>query len=87
MKHLIHAARRTPLTGIEGSSAITKLGFNETHRMALVVFAERDTVYGYPHLTDDEVAGLLAVLEDGDSLGHYVSAVIKPNHDHERVQF
>ena len=55
--------------------------------MVLVEFRSSPTVYGYPHQTDDEVAGLLAVLKDGESLGHYVNTVIKPNHDHERVQF
>ena len=87
MKHLIDIARQTPLTQVGGSTAITRLGFNPEHRMVLVEFTSSPTVYGYPHLSDDEVAGLLAVLQDGESLGHYVSTVIKPNHDHERVQF
>lgn len=86
-QHLIDVARRTPLQAVHGSSAVRKLGFAEHERMVLVVFADSDTVYGYPHLGDDEIAGLREVLLDHQSLGHYVSTVIKPRHDHERIQF
>lgn len=87
MQHLIDVARRTPLQPVGGSSAVRKLGFAEQERMVLVVFADSDTVYGYPFLSDIEVAGLRKVLLDHASLGHYVSTVIKPRHDHERIQF
>lgn len=87
MKHLIEVARQVPMQAITGSSAIRRLGFHPRHRMVLVVFTDSDTVYGYPNLSDEEVEGLLAVLENHESLGHYVSTVTKPNHDHERIQF
>jgi hypothetical protein len=78
--------KNTRLIRIHGSDAIDKLGFDLASRTVVVVFKGGDTVYGYPNLSDDEVEGLLAVLENGQSLGHFVATVIKPNHDHERVQ-
>lgn len=86
MTHLTDAARHTRLQPVD-SSAVRQIGFDPEHRMVVVVFADRDTVYGYPNLSDAEVAGLASVLEHHESLGHYISTVIKPNHDHERVQF
>lgn len=87
MQQLIEVARRTTLKDVKGSSAIRRLGFAERARMVLVVFADSDTVYGYPHLSDEEIAGLIDVLHADESLGHYISTVIKPRHDHERIQF
>jgi hypothetical protein len=80
------------LAGLElktvSSDAIRRLGYDPRHRMVGVVFTSSDEVYGYPLLSDEEIAGLLAVLQNHESLGHYVSTVIKKNHDHdhERVQ-
>jgi hypothetical protein len=82
---LREALRRVPMQRVR-SSAIEKFGYEPRLRMAAVQFAGGGTVYGYPDLSDDEVRGLLEVLEHHESLGHYVATVIKPNHDHERVQ-
>ena len=83
---LTKALGRVPLRGVV-SAAIRKIGYDPELRMVAVVFTgTRDTVYGYPNLTDEEIEGLLAVFENEESLGHYVSTVIKPNHDAERVQ-
>ena len=80
------ALRRIRLRGVS-SRAIRKVGFDPKSRMVAVMFTGGDeTVYGYPNLSDEEIRGLLEVLEHGESLGHYVSTVIKPNHDAERVQ-
>ncbi|MES2940046.1 MAG: KTSC domain-containing protein [Pseudomonadota bacterium] len=68
------------------SSAIEAMGFDEKQRMLVVVFQGGGTKYGYPHLSDEEIKGLLAVMVNHESLGHYVATVVKPNHDHERVQ-
>jgi hypothetical protein len=76
----------TRLATINDSEAIDKLGYDPGSRTVVVVFKGSDTAYGYPNLSDDEVQGLVAVLENAQSLGHYVATVIKPNHDHERVQ-
>jgi hypothetical protein len=85
-RDLLAALRDTPLKYISGSSAVQRFGFAPEVRMAIVVFKGGPTRYGYPHLDDDEVRGLLEVLEHDESLGHYIATVIKPNHDHERVQ-
>ncbi len=83
---LTHALRRIPLRSVK-SRAIRRFGYDPELRMAAVMFAGGgDKVYGYPGLSDEEIEGLLEVLEQEESLGHYVSTVIKPNHDHERVQ-
>jgi hypothetical protein len=68
------------------SSAIQAMGFDQARRMVVVVFAGGPTRYGYPNLSDEEIKGLLAVMVNHESLGHYVATVIKPNHDHERLQ-
>ena len=68
------------------SSAVEQVGYDPEARMVAVVFAGGETVYGYPGLSDAEVEGLIAVLEKHESLGHYIATVIKPAHDHERVQ-
>jgi hypothetical protein len=68
------------------SDAVSKIGFDPASRMIAVQFTGSDTVYGYPNLTDEEVRDLIAVLEKHASLGNYIATVIKPNHDHERVQ-
>jgi hypothetical protein len=86
MQSLIELARRTPLKPV-ASAAVKRLGYQPDQRMVLVVFADSDTVYGYPNLTDEEITGLIQVLQADESLGHYVSTVIKPRHDHERIQF
>lgn len=83
---LVAVARRTQLTTITGSDAISAMGYDVKHRMVVVQFKGGPIRYGYPHLTDQEISGLLAVLQDHKSLGHYIATVIKPNHDHERVQ-
>ncbi|TFZ08127.1 KTSC domain-containing protein [Ramlibacter humi] len=76
-----------PLKAIHDSQAIRGLGFDEEKRMLVVQFAGSDSRYGYPNLSDEELSGLVDVLEHHESLGHYIATVIKPNHDHERVQF
>jgi hypothetical protein len=81
---LVAALRATPLQRVQ-SRGVRKIGYDPTHRMAAVVYPDRDTVYGYPHLSDDEIRGLIAVMEHHASLGAYVSTVLKPHHDHERV--
>ena len=83
---LTQALRRIPLRSVD-SRAIRKFGYDPELRMAAVMFiGSGDTVYGYPDLSDEEIRGLLAVFENEDSLGHYVSTVIKPRHDAEHVQ-
>jgi hypothetical protein len=69
------------------SSGVRKLGYDPETHMAAVVFADKDVVYGYPNLTDTEVKGLLDVMVNQESLGHYVSTVIKKHHDFERVSW
>ena len=82
---LLQQLQRTPLRPVD-SQAVSKMGFDPKARMLVVQFTSGTTIYGYPNLSDEEVAGLLAVLESDDSIGHYISTVIKPNHDHERIQ-
>jgi hypothetical protein len=82
---LLQQLRGTPLRPVQ-SQAVSKIGFDPKARMLVVQYTSGTTIYGYPHLSDEEVAGLLAVLESDDSIGHYISTVIKPNHDHERIQ-
>ena len=69
------------------STGVRKLGYDPETRMAAVVFPDKDVVYGYPNLTDIEIAGLLAVMEHHESLGHFISTVIKPHHDFEHVRW
>jgi hypothetical protein len=83
---LVSTLARIPLSPV-ASRGVRMLGYDPTARMVAVVFqGTGDVVYGYPHLTDDEIRGLLEVMENHESLGHYVSKVIKPNHDDERVR-
>lgn len=86
-QHLVDVGRRTPRVSIDDSEAVRELGYADRERMVLVVFTDSATVYGYPDLTDLEVAGLRKVLLDHKSLGRFVSTVIKPRHDRERIQF
>ena len=83
---LVDRLVHTPLQRVRGSSAVQGLGFDLQARMAVVQFVGNDLLYGYPHLSDDEVQGLLRVMEDHGSIGEYVSKVIKANHDHEHVR-
>lgn len=83
---LVERLARTPLQRVRGSSAVQQLGFDPEPRMAVVRFVGNPLLYGYPHLSDDEVQGLLRVMEDHGSIGEYVSKVIKANHDHEHVR-
>jgi hypothetical protein len=50
------------------------------------LLAGSDTACGDPNLSDREVEGLISVLHEQASVGRLVSAVIRPGHDHERVQ-
>lgn len=84
-QHLVDALRRIRLQPV-ASAAVRQLGYDPQHRMVAVVFEGSTSTYGYPNLTDEEIRGLLEVMEHHASLGHYVSTVIKKNHDHERVQ-
>ena len=81
---LLRRLRQVRLQRVE-SKGVRRLGYDPAVRMAAVVFPEKDVVYGYPNLTDAEVEGLLAVMENHASLGHYISTVIKKHHDFERV--
>jgi len=67
------------------SRGVRMIGYDPAHRMAAVVYPERETVYGYPGLSDEEIRGLVDVMEHDESLGAYISTIIKKNHDHERV--
>jgi hypothetical protein len=78
--------RQTRMVKVD-STAVSRMGFDPQQRVLVVQFTGNETVYGYPNLAEEEVSGLLAVLENHDSLGSYINSVIKPNHDHERVQF
>lgn len=69
------------------SEAVARIGFDPDARLLVVEFTSSPQAYGYPNLSDEEIAGLVAVLENGESLGHFIATVVKPNHDHERVQF
>ena len=83
---LAHRLRHIRLQRVS-STGVRKLGYDPETRMAAVVFPDKDVVYGYPNLTDIEIAGLLAVMEHHESLGHYISTVIKPHHDFEHVRW
>ena len=83
---LVHRLRHIRLQRVS-STGVRKLGYDPETRMAAVVFPDKDVVYGYPNLTDIEIAGLLAVMEHHESLGHYISTVIKPHHDFEHVRW
>ena len=82
----LNPIRRARMVKVE-STAVSRMGFDPKQRVLAVQFTGSDAVYGYPNLTDEEVAGLLGVLENHESLGNYINTVIKPNHDHERIQF
>ena len=69
------------------SSAVSSIGFDPDRRLLAVRFTSSETVYGYPGLSDEEVAALREVLQHGESLGHFISTVIKPIHDDEHVEF
>ncbi|MBA2672680.1 hypothetical protein [Ramlibacter sp.] len=83
---LVERLRHTPLRRVRGSSAVQRLGFDTEARMAVVQFRGNELLYGYPQLSDDEIQGLLRVMQDHGSIGEYVSKVIKANHDHEHVR-
>jgi hypothetical protein len=68
------------------SAGVRKLGYDPPARMAGVVFRDSAVAYGYPNLSDEEVSGLLEVMESDGSLGHYIATVVKPNHDFEHVR-
>jgi len=82
----LNPIRRTRMVKVD-STAVSSMGFDPDQRVLVVQFTGSETVYGYPNLSDEEVSGLLAVLENHESLGNFINTVIKPNHDHERVQF
>ena len=82
---LIAALRQMQMQPVE-SEAVRRLGFDPGLRMVGVIFTSGEVRYGYPNLTDEEVRGLLSVMESHASLGHYVSTVIKPRHDFEHVR-
>ena len=82
---LVRTLRRVPLQDVS-SRAVRRLGFDPDHRMVVVVFTSNPETYGYPNLSDEEIRGLIDVMQHHESLGHFVSTVIKKNHDHERVQ-
>ncbi|WP_298929882.1 hypothetical protein [uncultured Ramlibacter sp.] len=71
------------------SSGVRRLGYDPASRMAAVLYPATDVVYGYPNLSDEELQGLLEVLQhlDDHSLGHYVSTVIKARHEHEHLRW
>jgi hypothetical protein len=81
---LLEAVRSVPLRHVR-SRGVRMIGFDPGRRMAVVVYPDRETRYGYPHLSEEEIRGLIDVLEHDESLGAYISTIIKKNHDHERV--
>jgi hypothetical protein len=83
---LLHRLRQTRLHPVK-SKGVRQLGYDPDSRMAAVVFTGSEVVYGYPNLSDEELAGLLRVMEHQASLGNFISTVIKKNHDHERVEW
>lgn len=85
-RQLVEALGRTGLQPVQ-SRGVRFIGYDPSTRMAAVVYPDRDTVYGYPNLTDDEIHRFIEVWQSHDSLGHFVSTVIKKNHDHERVEW
>jgi hypothetical protein len=84
--NLVQRLRRTPLVDVR-SKGVRRIGYDPQVRMVAVVFPDRDTVYGYPNLTDDEILEFIRVRQEQDSLGHFISTVVKKNHDHERVEW
>ena len=82
---LLRRLRQVRLQHVD-SSGVRKLGYDPAVRMAAVVFPGEEAIYGYPNLTEPEVAGLLDVIDSNKSLGHYVSTVIKKHHDFEHVK-
>ena len=74
--------RRLPMR----SSAVATLGFDPELRLLAVQFVGKPAVFGYPGLSDEEVRGLRNALLNQESLGHYVSTVIKPRHNAEHVR-
>ena len=83
---LLRVLRRARMVKVK-STAVSRMGFDPEQRVLVVQSTGGDAVYGYPNLTDEEVSGLLGVIGNHESLGNYINTVIKPNHDHERVQF
>jgi hypothetical protein len=83
---LVHLLRQAPLQAV-ASSAVRKLGYAPQARMAIVQFTGGTVVYGYPNLSDEEIRGLLRVMEDHASIGEYVAKTIKARHDHEHVSY
>jgi KTSC domain len=86
-RRLVEILGRTPLQPEPESKGVRFIGYDPSTRMVAVVFPDRDTVYGYPNLSDDEIRRFIEVRERHESLGHFVSTVIKKNHDHERVEW
>jgi len=82
---LVSTLRRTRLVPVT-SRAVRKLGYAPKYRMAAVQYNTSDTVYGYPGLDDNEIAGLVKAMQPGASVGEYVTKVIKAHHDHEHVR-
>jgi hypothetical protein len=82
---LVHRLKRLPMQAV-ASTGVRELGYDPQARMAAVVFAGSELRYGYPNLSNEEVAGLLRVMESQASIGHYISTVIKANHDFEHVR-
>lgn len=60
---LVRLLRQTPLQPV-ASSAVRKLGYAPQARMAAVQFVGGTAVYGYPNLSEEEIRGLLRVMED-----------------------
>jgi hypothetical protein len=84
---LLQRLSRMQLQREDSSDAVRRIGFDPEARMAAVVFTGSETVYGYPNLSDEEIQQFIEVREQHGSLGHFVSTVIKANHDHERVEW
>lgn len=84
-RKLVLRLRQVKLAPVR-SSAVQKLGYDPPTRMAAVQYKGSDVVYGYPHLTPEEVVGWLEVMEDHRSIGEYIAKVIKANHDFEHVR-
>jgi hypothetical protein len=68
------------------SSAVRQLGYDPQTRMVAVQFESSDSIYGYPNVSDEELAGLLNVLRNQGSIGEYITTVLKAHHEHEHVR-
>ena len=86
-RDLVEVLGQIPLDPVPNSDAVQFLGYDPPTRMVAVVFRERHTVYGYPNLSDDEIRRFIEVRERHESLGNFITTVIKKNHDHERVEW